>query len=126
MFVCLLLLFKQLQAQQPNPQNYTIMGIPQDKQQHFAVGAAVAGMTYITAYDYYYQQNPLTAHSKATKVTLGINITMAVLKELYDYQKLKMSNQWQPNMINESLEDILATWLGGMSVTVTIRIGAGK
>lgn len=100
--------------------------IPRDKQQHFAVGAAVAGMTYITAYDYYYAQNPLTAHSKATKVTLGINITMAVLKELYDYERAKMSNTWNNNMINESLEDILATWLGGVSVTVVIRLESGK
>ena len=100
--------------------------IPRDKQQHVAVGAAVAGMTYITAYDYYYLQNPLTAHSKATKVTLTVNISMALLKELYDYQRAKMQNTWNDAMRKDSYEDILATWLGGAGVTLIIRIGAGK
>ena len=100
--------------------------IPQDKQQHFAVGAAVAGVVYITAWDYYHQQNPLTAHSKATKVTLATNITMAVLKELYDYQKAKRLNTWNDAMRVDSYEDILATWLGGATVTLAIRIGAGE
>jgi uncharacterized protein YfiM (DUF2279 family) len=100
--------------------------IPQDKQQHFAVGAAVAGVVYITAWDYYHQQNPLTAHAKATKVTLLSNITMAVLKELYDYQKAKRLNTWNKAMRIDSYEDILATWLGCATVTLAIRIGAGK
>ena len=100
--------------------------IPQDKQQHFAVGAAVAGIVYITAWDYYHQQNPLTAHAKATKVTLATNITMAVLKELYDYQQAKMFHTWNDAMRKDSYEDILATWLGGATVTVAIRIGAGQ
>lgn len=117
-----LLLCNKLQAQ--NNPKYEFMGLPQDKQRHFAIGACVAGMTYTVAYDYYHAQNPLTAHQKATKATLGINISMALLKELYDYGKAKQLNTWNDTMRKDSLEDILATFLGGASVTLIIRIGA--
>jgi hypothetical protein len=100
--------------------------IPQDKQRHFAVGVAVAGMVYITAWDYYHEQNPLTAHVKATKVTLITNITMSVLKELYDYQNAKRLNTWNDAMRVDSYGDMLATFLGGATVTLVISIGTGK
>ena len=100
--------------------------IPRDKQQHFAVGLAVAGMTYISAYDYYHQKNPKTAHSKATKVTMGVNIAMALAKEIYDNTSAKLNHTWTPNIIHDSYGDILATVLGGASLTLIIRLGADK
>ena len=121
MVLFVLFMFNKLQAQN-NPQ-YEVMGIPQDKQRHFAIGACVAGMTYTVAYDYYHAQNPVTAHAKATKATMGVNISMALLKELYDYGKAKQLNTWNDSMRKDSLEDILATVLGGSIVTVVIRLG---
>ena len=100
--------------------------IPQDKQKHFAIGVAVAGTVYITAWDYYHQKNPLKAHVKATKVTLITNISMGVLKELYDYQRAKKLNTWNDVMRVDSYGDILTTLLGGATVTLVIRIGMGK
>lgn len=94
--------------------------IPQDKQRHFAVSVAINSMVYITAYDYYYQKNPLTAHSKALTASNTISISLGVLKELYDYTLLKQQGLWTDKTRQDMYTDMLANIFGNITISVVI------
>ena len=98
------------------------MGLPQDKQKHFATSVAINGMMYITAYDYYYAQNPLTAEHKAQMAAASITISVGVLKELYDYTVHKRMGTWNDITRKDMYEDMLANILGTITVTATIKL----
>jgi hypothetical protein len=51
---------------------------------------------------------------------------MSALKELYDYRNAKILNTWNDAMRVDSYGDMLATFLGGATVTLVISIGTGK
>jgi hypothetical protein len=101
---------------------YEIMGIAQNHQKHFATSVALNGMFYITAYDYYYVQNPLTAEYKAQVAAATITISTGVLKELYDYTIHKRNGTWDDVSRGDMYTDLLANILGVITVTATINL----
>ena len=101
---------------------YEFLGIPQDKQKHFATSAALEGMIYITAYDYYYAKSPMTAHSKALIASTTLTISAGLAKELYDYTIHRRNGTWNDNSKSDMYGDILANILGTLSVSVTIDL----
>jgi hypothetical protein len=101
---------------------YDFLGIPQDKQKHFAASAALEGMIYITAYDFYYAKSPMTAHSKALLASTSLTISAGLVKELYDYTIHKRNGTWNDNARSDMYTDILSDILGTLSVSVTIDI----
>jgi hypothetical protein len=99
-----------------------MFGIPQDKQKHFATSVAISGMLYITAYDYFYAQNPITAEQKAQVAAASITISVGVLKELYDYTIHKRLGTWNNDSRKDMYDDLLFNILGTITVTATIKL----
>jgi hypothetical protein len=117
-----LVIFLSLSKLYAQSAQYETFGIPQDKQRHFATSVALEGMLYITAYDYYYTQSPLTAHTKALKASSTITLSAGVVKELYDYTIHKRNGTWNDKARTDMYEDMLYNILGVMTISVTIDI----
>lgn len=117
-----LVIFLSLSRLYAQSAQYETFGISQDHQKHFATSAAIEGMLYITAYDYYYAQSPLTAHTKALKASTTITLSVGVLKELYDYTIHKRNGTWNNAAREDMYKDMLYNILGTMTVSVTIDI----
>ncbi len=109
-----------------NDPRYEMFGLPQDKQRHAAIGACVAGMTYTVAYDHFMARDRKTAHRKSTIATMATVAGMALIKEWMDYGKHQTARTWNATAAADMRGDILATVLGGATVTLIIRIGAGQ
>lgn len=101
---------------------HSIMGIEQNHQKHFATSVAISGMMYITAYDYFYAQNPLTAEQKARQAATTVTISVGVLKELYDYTVHKRLGTWNDAAREDMYKDMLSNILGTITVRVTIDL----
>jgi len=95
--------------------------IPQDKQQHFAVGVCLSGVTYITAYDQYYAggKSKTQSHRMAMRWAVGVPLAAGLGKELYD-GLIHRDPTWT---LNDSVWDLVATGLGGISVVIVIDAG---
>ena len=95
--------------------------LPKDKQQHFAVGACLAGTTYITAYDQYYigGKSRTESHRLASRWAIGVSVAAGLGKELYD-GLIHRDPTWT---LNDSVWDLVATSLGGISVVIVIDAG---
>lgn len=91
--------------------------VPQDKQKHFAVGACLSGITYITAYDQYFHSglSNKASHRKALWWSVGVPIAAGFAKELYD-----MHIQNPGWTLNDSVSDFLVTSMAGVSVVIII------
>lgn len=98
------------------------INLSQDNQKHFATSVALSGMLYITAYDYFYAQNPITAEQKAQTAAATITISVGVLKELYDYTIHKRLGTWNNNAREDMYQDLLFNILGTITVTATIKL----
>jgi uncharacterized protein YfiM (DUF2279 family) len=95
--------------------------LPRDKQQHFAVGLGLAGTTYITAYDQYYHlgKSKTQSHRLASRWAIGVSVAAGLSKELYD-GLIRRDPTWT---LNDSVWDLVATSLGGISVVIVIDAG---
>ena len=109
-----------------NDPRYEMFGLQQDKQRHAAIGGCVAGMTYIVAYDHFRARDRKTAHMKSTAVTMAAVAGMALIKEMSDYRKHQVARTWNATAASDMRGDLLATLLGGATVTLVIRIGYGQ
>jgi hypothetical protein len=92
--------------------------VPRDKQQHFAVGVCLAGVSYITAYDQYYYmgKSKSQSHRLAMLWGAGVAVGAGLGKELYD-GLIKRDPTWT---MTDSVWDFVATALGGITVAVVI------
>lgn len=93
--------------------------VPQDKQKHFAVGACLSGVTYITAYDQYYYmgKSKTQSHGLAMRWAVGVPMAAGLCKELYD-GLIRRDPAWT---MNDSVWDFVATGLGGILVVIPIE-----
>ena len=96
--------------------------IAQDKQRHFATSVAISSMSYISAYDYFYVKDPLTAERKARVAAAGIALSAGVVKEIYDFTLHRRANTWTDATRKDAYGDLLANLLAVATVNVTIRI----
>ena len=80
--------------------------IPSDKQDHFVAGAAISTLTYIVVAE------TTKNKKKAFWYSLGVSTLAGLTKELIDENKYKGFDS----------KDLLATSLGGFTVSITFQI----
>lgn len=104
------------------PKESTAQYYQQDKKLHLAAGGIITTTTFLIVKDYFPGKTKQETKAKAFKVNLITVTSLALAKELYDYNYHKKNNSWNYEVRRDSYNDVAITLLSGLSVSAAIPI----